>query len=93
MDEVSDGVDFPVRHEMPLSTMLHCSAIFASKKKGLGGRESSPALKKPIALPSPREGPVIVILRPDEFYQAPTRDAALKRLWPATMRVNDWLFS
>ena len=38
IDEVSDSPDVPIRHEMPLSTLSHCSAIFASKKNDWGRR-------------------------------------------------------
>jgi len=52
MDEVSDGDYIPVRHEMPLSTMLHCSAIFASKKKDWGGSSQGLSSVLKIALSS-----------------------------------------
>ena len=41
IDEVSDGGYTPVRHEMPLSTLLHCSDSFASKKRSEAPRQSA----------------------------------------------------
>jgi len=58
MDEVSGSGYIPVRHEMPLSTLSHCSAIFASKK-GLGGRGVLKVLTKAGVSPSYREGLLI----------------------------------